>query len=976
MEEFKSWQVATLGETPSILWLRGGPGLGKSTIASYFIDHLPLRWPQSVVAYFLCKDGISGLTTVRDMIRTLAYQIILRSHGARSSLDTLKNSHFKIDCTIGIRFLFQKIIKEPLEKCKTEVYLVIDGLDEADDKSMDASERKTEMDIFVDCLTTLISVRVLLLSRPDSAVRNIASQIVIKSLETTQNANDILGFVTRKVATPENSHIRKFFPKELGDPCTYFTHKCQGMFLWASLALERVSKVNKKKVFQALLEEMSCSVGNIMDALYSSVLMRVENVDFEWVKEILLWLLAEDGLLSLDVLQEVVQSCLDDELDDFEKFLGEQCGSVVRIIRKPNAPPFVQFIHETFKSFLTNPDRCDQSWSMDKITVRTYAASKTLQCLCGETNPLQSVSQSRNAILVGYAGRSFIDHLKGIERYTQRCADIVIHLHTLFTSESLDLWVQFGLLPQLNPSQIKNLSVNFEEGAITSIQLWLRRYEGIRKPEQLEIWRGEVIMNAARLGEPIGKAAARLWRFCILATFEDIAACFLLALKYYCMSEGRRNSDFGECGEFIGPDFRGISAWIGVDRPVISKNIGVACAVLRRWSESRLWYVAAADETPALAEWLGDACFEEKDFRGAIDAYEKALARGGDSTHLTNRLNAAREAQAMQYHQPSIPNTERRFIIWQPPIYPSLTQSETGESQNTSPRETRTDVPPKQPAYEGKGDADAIISAFTTVLERAPENRIAAQQLAKAYERKGDHDAAISLLLTRLERDPNEWTAVEQLEEVYKRREDADAAILGWTALLDRDPSGWGLPELLGKAYERKGDVDAAISAFTAVLERAPDNRSAARQLAKAYEQKGDHDTAISLLVTLLEQDPNDWTAVEQLEEVYKRREDVDAAILGWTALVDRDPRSWRFLGYLGKAYERKGDVDAAISAFTAILERAPDSENAAEQLGNACERKGGLDATISVLITILDRNPYSEATAELLGRAYERKAM
>jgi len=76
MEEFGAWSSCDPGLVGQkrMLWLRGCPGIGKSTIAAYMVDFLKHLYPQMRVGYFFCEGGIDGLTSPQDIVRTLAYQ--------------------------------------------------------------------------------------------------------------------------------------------------------------------------------------------------------------------------------------------------------------------------------------------------------------------------------------------------------------------------------------------------------------------------------------------------------------------------------------------------------------------------------------------------------------------------------------------------------------------------------------------------------------------------------------------------------------------------------------------------------------------------------------------------------------------------------------------------------------------------------------------------------------------------------------
>jgi hypothetical protein len=50
--EYGAWYTSGLGTAERVLWLQGGPGIGKSTLAGYFIEQITVNFPKSDVSYF------------------------------------------------------------------------------------------------------------------------------------------------------------------------------------------------------------------------------------------------------------------------------------------------------------------------------------------------------------------------------------------------------------------------------------------------------------------------------------------------------------------------------------------------------------------------------------------------------------------------------------------------------------------------------------------------------------------------------------------------------------------------------------------------------------------------------------------------------------------------------------------------------------------------------------------------------------
>ena len=350
MPRFKSWQVADSGSNERILWICGGPGIGKSTMAGYYIDYLKRHYCTSIVAYFFYKGGRLGLTSAYDIIRTLAYQISLKSERVRLALEELKKSLFPIDENLGVRYLFTKLLQEPFSQGQDDAYIIIDGLDQAANSTNDLEQTKLDLEILFECFPLLQSARVLLFSRPVGFLNDLIPGSNIKQLECNENAGDIRIYVTNEIERLEK--VQRWLPPEIGDyPVEYFVQKSRGLFLWVSLSLRQLAKARSKKSFHNCFHEISQSGGNL-DMLYTAILSTLTYDERKWVAEIMRWLVGVDSTLTIDELQGAVQWSLEDEIDDFKSFLTVECGSIFQLIRGRKGRTSVQLIHETFQTFL------------------------------------------------------------------------------------------------------------------------------------------------------------------------------------------------------------------------------------------------------------------------------------------------------------------------------------------------------------------------------------------------------------------------------------------------------------------------------------------------------------------------------------------------------------------------------------------------------------------------------------------------
>ncbi|KAF8587635.1 hypothetical protein K439DRAFT_1630517 [Ramaria rubella] len=135
---------------PSILWLHGPPGFGKSTICSHAIQLVQDSDPQAVVVYHFYQEQVYSEC---ETLRILAGQLF--EHYGRRSNEVSEELYFKtqrMECSL-------EIVKELITTLVTmlhKTYFFIDGLDE--EATSPTSPRWTEASSVLDFLVQLCSV--------------------------------------------------------------------------------------------------------------------------------------------------------------------------------------------------------------------------------------------------------------------------------------------------------------------------------------------------------------------------------------------------------------------------------------------------------------------------------------------------------------------------------------------------------------------------------------------------------------------------------------------------------------------------------------------------------------------------------------------------------------------------------------------------------------------------------------------------
>ena len=631
MPEFQRWRLSTSGSDESVLLLQGPVGIGKSMLASAFVDILKSAYPNSIVTYCFCKSGDKELSNSHSIISNLAYHCVIRSPDARAAMERLKSTNFRMQRGYGTDFFFQKLLHHSLSKIFEDVYIVLDGLEEADHTSRDTQEeQKTEIEVLLASLAKLstdpsirTNIRILVTSGPHLNIKRFFQNSKSRSITRGDTEADIVAYV--KESMVQCPMLLEKFNRQGLSPVQYIPKRANGDFHWVVRVLQHLSKMKSQSSF---LDSLLVS-GN-MTEFYVDILSRIGRDDQGWVSEILRWLVVARRQLSIKELRTAVEHTLNDQLDDFESFLRIECGSLINLVPINAERTDVHLVHDALVPVLLDPERCPAPFNIDEGEMNARVA---LVCL----DTLYSSSYRPNN-LYEYSSLFWDTHLSHVHSSNQQSACLVA-LHRFFTSDRVASWLKNGLLKHsywMPPSEKLTAPVDTEEGVLRNTKKWLRASkenstEGdtMKEHTQLLGWREQMIKEGRELGEYIGKAAAMLWLYDDTNSFRQTAESFALAWKYKKISlpPGSRLMRM-----FENSGITKFSTWAGkATGDVKPRNLGIAYAILGESHSATIEYAkaqAAHCNDPEFWEWYAHACYDQikENTKSLLEVFKEAVA--------------------------------------------------------------------------------------------------------------------------------------------------------------------------------------------------------------------------------------------------------------------------------------------------------------------------------------------------------------
>ncbi|KAK6348510.1 hypothetical protein TWF718_006300 [Orbilia javanica] len=371
--EYDSWFQSS---DSAGLWLQAIPGFGKSVLAAGIIDNLlqlsrSQRSQRYHVAYFFCTYAIPSSLLSRTVLLSLLHQLFYYSKDLPMDLTEDIESRFedKVGSSRVVLTDIQLFIRNIIEKNQAINYIVVDGIDECNDK---------ERGVILRTLKKILDdvpqdVKILVSSR--------GSQDIARALQNfqhldlgTSNQDDVEAFISQMLHNKELEGQLPELPEDMFAKIkSFLSENAKGLFIWVGLQIEEICKESRLEDIEAVLPTLPKD----LDELYDRVITRI--VRFrrpEVAQEIFKWVAYAIRPLTLEELKEA--TCLKNldietgswtelhklaELDE-SKWL-QNCENLV-VVNKDRRT--VQFAHFTVKEFLESGKCSEGAFSMNRTS--------------------------------------------------------------------------------------------------------------------------------------------------------------------------------------------------------------------------------------------------------------------------------------------------------------------------------------------------------------------------------------------------------------------------------------------------------------------------------------------------------------------------------------------------------------------------------------------------------------------------------
>ena len=224
-EAFSKWK-----QTPSILWLFGIPGCGKTILSSTVIENLLDRRNLDrtlMIAYFYIDFSEEETQIPENMIRSLLKQICVQSHTAAQKVDPLYST-----CANGLR-------QPTLDQLLALSYEILNGIIDGDMYFIiDALDECRQRENLLRLLKRIHGqkhprLHILVTSRPEldieKSLRAMTDDEARICIQSTLVRKDILTYIQDRLETDESLGRFKLQPAAGEEITRALTEKADGM---------------------------------------------------------------------------------------------------------------------------------------------------------------------------------------------------------------------------------------------------------------------------------------------------------------------------------------------------------------------------------------------------------------------------------------------------------------------------------------------------------------------------------------------------------------------------------------------------------------------------------------------------------------------------------------------------------------------------------------------------------------------------
>ncbi len=265
-------------------------------------------------------------------------------------------------------------------------------------------------------------------------------------------------------------------------------------------------------------------------------------------------------------------------------------------------------------------------------------------------------------------------------------------------------------------------------------------------------------------------------------------------------------------------------------------------------------------------------------------------------------------------------------------------------------------------AYLGQKDIENALNAFTTLLNKYPDNSKALAMVA-SLSSKGDIDKGIEIITEQIELTPEAPGHYMLLGDLYIRKKDAQKALEQYAKAQELTPENPRPYIMRAQVMGALGETDKAVEEFRQLLDTNPESIPANLGLAALLESQKKFAEAKLRYEKVLEAQPDQAVAANNLAYIIASEPDSDLGEALRLAMIAKQakPQDPRIADTLGYVHLKRGSFGIAIPQFEQALEQRTDDPVIAYHLASAYYGNGEEEKALELLEKALQTASFPE---------------
>jgi ankyrin repeat protein len=353
--QFRQWyRRDNIQNHNGVLWVKGHPGTGKSTLMKHTLMHLEGKFSDThiIAAHFFNARGHYSERTPLSMLRSLLYQLLEKEPISYKRFITLfrkKKQKFDTDWEWRESELKNFLLSEIQHYHSKPLCVLVDALDECEEEHVRDVVKFLE-DLSLKANDVKVTLNICLSSRHYPHIRMQRHLELV--LEKTGAHDEDIAIYTRNNLAIRDKDIEK-----------EFLEKASGVFMWAVLVINLLNKAFDEGQIEAMQETLHDVPGDL-EQVFESLLIKNNSDKSETILMLQFVLLARRlvtpeelyfGTLAVSTKNTLAWDKSKITQDDIRRRITNSSRGLIEI--RKSEENNVQFIHKSVNDFLIRNQR-------------------------------------------------------------------------------------------------------------------------------------------------------------------------------------------------------------------------------------------------------------------------------------------------------------------------------------------------------------------------------------------------------------------------------------------------------------------------------------------------------------------------------------------------------------------------------------------------------------------------------------------